>query len=94
MRTSKEKLSKPPKVRENADDQIVIGFSFTSDWLGSSRGFSEPITEQREAELTQIRHSNENCTISLLDVPTSSKPTKFKAKTNCDLATRVFLSIS
>ena len=64
---------------ENTDDQIVIGFSFASDWLGSKRGFSEPITEQGEAESTQIRHSNENCSISFLDVPTYSKPTKFKA---------------
>ena len=27
------KPSKLPKVRENADDQVVIGFSFASDWL-------------------------------------------------------------
>ena len=27
------KSSKQPKARENAGDQVVIGFSFASDWL-------------------------------------------------------------
>ena len=26
------KTAKPPKARENAGDQAVVGFSFVSDW--------------------------------------------------------------
>ena len=32
------------KTRENAGDQIVIGYSFTSDWLREWRELSGPIT--------------------------------------------------
>ena len=46
MSNQKEaKQEKLPKARENAGDQVVIGFSFASDWLGEWREFSEPITE-------------------------------------------------
>ena len=35
MSNQKEaKQEKLPKARENAGDQVVIGFSFASDWLG------------------------------------------------------------
>ena len=47
MSNQKEaKQEKLPKARENAGDQVVIGFSFASDWLGEWREFSEPITER------------------------------------------------
>ena len=34
-----------PKARENATDQVVIGFSFASDWLRKCQEVSAPITE-------------------------------------------------
>ena len=37
-------------ARENAGDQVVIGFSFASDWLKERRKFSGPITERSEAK--------------------------------------------
>ena len=46
MRTQR-KTSKPPKARENAGNQVVIGVSFASDWLRQWSEFSGPITEQR-----------------------------------------------
>ena len=42
----KVKLSKLPKARENAGDQVVIGFRFSPDWLRKWREFSGPITER------------------------------------------------
>ena len=42
---SKEKqASKLPEARENAGDQVVIGFNFESDWLRGRREFCGPIT--------------------------------------------------
>ena len=32
-------------MRENASEQVAIGFSFASDWLRKWREFSRPITE-------------------------------------------------
>ena len=34
--------SQLPKARENAGDQVAIGFSFASDWLRKRRTFSKP----------------------------------------------------
>ena len=42
----KVKLSKLPKARENAGDQVVIGFRFSPDWLRKWSEFSGPITER------------------------------------------------
>ena len=39
-----------PKARENAGDQVVIGFSFVSDWLREWCEFSGPITERSKAK--------------------------------------------
>ena len=39
----------PSKARGNAGDQVVIGFSFASDWSREWHEFSEPITEQSKA---------------------------------------------
>ena len=39
------------KVRENAGDQVVIGFSFASDWFRVAR----PITERSDAKLMESR---------------------------------------
>ena len=44
-----ERLSielKTGEARENASDQVAIGFSFISDWLGGLHEFSGPITEK------------------------------------------------
>ena len=46
------KTTKLPKARENADDQVVNGFSFAADRLKERFEFSGPITE---------RHWIENC---------------------------------
>ena len=40
------KPTKLPKARENADDQVVIGFSFAADRLKERFEFSGPITER------------------------------------------------
>ena len=37
-------------VRENAGDQVVSGFRFTSYWLKEWRGVSGPIMERNKAE--------------------------------------------
>ena len=37
---SKKKTSELSKARENAGDQVAIGFSFESDWLREWRKFS------------------------------------------------------
>ena len=51
----KVKISKIPEARENADDQVVIGLSFASDWLRKWCKFSRPITERIEAKPWQSR---------------------------------------
>ena len=43
----------PPQARENAGNQVTIGFSFASDWLREWREFFEPITERSEAKPMQ-----------------------------------------
>ena len=40
----KLKTSKLPKAQENAGEQVMIGFSFTCDWLTEWRELSGPIT--------------------------------------------------
>ena len=49
------RTSQLPKARENVGDQIVVGFTFASDWLIKWREFSGPITEQSKAKLMQSR---------------------------------------
>ena len=41
------------KARENAGDQVMIGFSFASDWLTKWREYSGPITERSKAKPRQ-----------------------------------------
>ena len=41
----KLKKSKLPKARENVSEQVMIGFSFASDWLTEWREVSGSITE-------------------------------------------------
>ena len=43
------------KARENASDQVAIGFTFASDWLRGWREFARPITERSKANLMQSR---------------------------------------
>ena len=42
-----------PKARENGGDQVVIGFSFASDWMKKWRRSPEPITQRSKAKLKQ-----------------------------------------
>ena len=44
------KVSKLLKARENACDEVAIGFGFESDWLREWREFSGPITERRKVK--------------------------------------------
>ena len=44
-----------PEARQNASDQVAIGFSFESDWLRGWREFSRLITERSEAKPMQSR---------------------------------------
>ena len=46
----KVKTAKSPKTRENAGDQVVIGFSFASDWLRDWRESSGPMTERNKTK--------------------------------------------
>ena len=47
------KTSKLPKAREKAGGQVVIGFSFASDWLRKWREFFRPITARSKAKPKQ-----------------------------------------
>ena len=47
----KWKQQKLPKEREITDDQVMIGYSFTSEWLREWCKFSGPITEQSKPKL-------------------------------------------
>ena len=47
--------SKLPKAWENSGDEVVIGFSFASDWSSKWCVISGPITEQSKAKLMQSR---------------------------------------
>ena len=52
------------EARENTSDQVVIGFSFASDWLRKRSKFSGPITQERrvnQAISDSFQHSFENC---------------------------------
>ena len=46
--------SKLPKAWENSGDEVVIGFSFASDWSSKWCVISGPITEQRKAKTNAI----------------------------------------
>ena len=66
LKVKKTKLS---IGRENAGDQVMIGFSFASDWLSEWWRFSGPIHRTFLSSKTKtipvcFRHSTENCGIS------------------------------
>lgn len=44
-----------PKARQNASDQVMVGFSFAFDWLREWREFSRPIKERIKAKSVQPR---------------------------------------
>ena len=46
-------ICKRLQARENANEQVVICFSFASDWLRGWREFSRPITERSKAKPMQ-----------------------------------------
>ena len=62
------KPTKLPKARENAGEQVVIGFNFESDWLREWREF----LDQSWSEVQQIKaipdYSIENCLILWSDL--------------------------
>ena len=43
------------QARENASDQVAIGFSFASDWLGRWREIFRPIIDRSKAKPMQSR---------------------------------------
>ena len=47
---SKRGKTQVTKARENAGNQVAIGFSFASDWLRKWREFSELITKRNKAK--------------------------------------------
>ena len=51
----KVRTTKPPKARESAGDQVVIGFSFASYWLRGWCNFSGPITKRSKEKPMQSR---------------------------------------
>ena len=59
-----------PKARENAGDQVVIGFSFACHWSREWREFSRPITERNNTKPMQSRITFgtqlQNCSINPL----------------------------
>ena len=62
----KVKSTKLRKARQNAGDQVVIGFGFgfAFDWLRDWRGFlvlSQNVVSKNRAILGHFRHSIENC---------------------------------
>ena len=53
LRANESANKKQPKARENAGDQVVIGFSFASDWLRKWREFFRPIAGRSKAKPKQ-----------------------------------------
>ena len=55
------------QAQENACEQAIDGFGFTSDWLRKWREISWPITKRSSAKAKQsrnyFRHSIENCSV-------------------------------
>ena len=50
MRTLEVNTRNRRQARENACDQVVIGFGSASDWLSRRREFFKPITERSKAK--------------------------------------------
>ena len=77
LRANESANKKQPKARENAGDQVVIGFSFASDWLRKWHEFSEPIIERSKGKLKQSRITFDtqfgNCSyINIIAVPVTT----------------------
>jgi len=45
------------QARENACEQVAIGFGFTSDWSRTWREIFEPITERSKAKPKQTQNA-------------------------------------
>ena len=58
------------QARENAREQVTIGFGLTSDWLSKWHELFCPIREQSKAKSKQTQHnfrrSFENCSKTVL----------------------------
>ena len=48
--TPRANVNSNNKARENAGDQVLVGFSFESDWLRKRRKFSGQITELNQRQ--------------------------------------------
>ena len=55
MRSQSKYMCKRLQARENASDQVAIGFGFGSDWLRRWHEFSGPIMGRTEAKPMQSR---------------------------------------
>ena len=55
---SKRGKTQVTKARENAGNQVAIGFSFASDWLRKWREFSELITKRNKAKKIPLGDNN------------------------------------
>ena len=51
----KVRVTKPPKARESAGDQVAVGFSFASYWLRGWCNFSGLITKRSKEKPMQSR---------------------------------------
>ena len=58
--TTSRTFCSPSTLKENAGNQVGIGFSFASDWPRDWREFYRPITERSTANIKQSRHLIEN----------------------------------
>ena len=57
LRAKVTKTTKLNRARESAGDQVLIGFSFVSNWLRKRREFSEPITERSKANQWKLLYT-------------------------------------
>lgn len=64
--STESKTYQLPKSWENTSDQVMIGFTFVSDWLRKCWKVSGPITEGKKKAIEDyLQHSIENCSFCL-----------------------------
>ena len=73
MRTQ-GKTMKTSQARENAGDQVEIGFCFAYDWLRELHEFSGPITERSKEKLMQTLITFDNQLKTALKRKITNKP--------------------
>ena len=50
--------SKVPEARENAGDQVAVGFSFVSDWLRRKHEFTGPMRNYLQLYVSLVKKEN------------------------------------